>query len=105
MAALARDRVVLEDALVAHGFYAAHVSDAQVVYDADGAAFVTFPIMQGPQFRVRTVTVTGAEIEDIGIVTLAEGEVILAERVDRCAPCSPSDSRRVRASQRRWSRR
>ena len=83
MAVLARDCVVLEDALVAHGFYAAHVGDAQVVFDADGAAFVTFPIMQGPQFRVRSVTVTGAAIEDTGIVTLTQGEVILAARVER----------------------
>ena len=82
-AKLARDRVVLEDALVARGFYAAHVGEAQVVFDAAGAAVVPFPIMQGPQFRVRSVTVTGATAEDTGIVTLREGEVIRAERVDQ----------------------
>lgn len=83
MAKLAHDRDVLERALVARGFYAAHVGDAQVVYDADGAAFVTFSIMQGPQFRVRSVTVTGATAEETGIVTLTKGEVIVAERVDQ----------------------
>lgn len=83
MAKLAHDRAALEDALVARGFYAAHVADAQVVFDADGAAFVTFPIMQGPQFRVRSVTVTGATDADAGIVTLSEGEVIQAERLDQ----------------------
>jgi outer membrane protein assembly factor BamA len=50
---LARDRVALEDALVARGFYAAHVAEARVVFDADGTARVTFAIMQGPQFRTR----------------------------------------------------
>lgn len=82
-ARLGHDRLVLEDALVAHGFYAAYVGTPRVVYDADGAAFVTFPIMQGPQFRVRSVTVTGANADDAGIVTLTEGEVIRAERVDQ----------------------
>lgn len=82
-AKLARDRAVLEDALVARGFYAAHVADAHIVFDADGAAFVTFPVMQGPQFRVRSVTVTGAAEEDTGIVTLTRGQLIRADRIDQ----------------------
>jgi outer membrane protein assembly factor BamA len=82
-AKLAHDRDVLEDALVARGYFDAKVSDAQLTFDAAGAAFVTFAIEQGPLFHVRSVIVTGASDLDAGIVTLSTGEVALAERVAR----------------------
>lgn len=82
-AKLARDRAVLEEALVARGYLAAKVSEAQVMFDARGAAFVTFAIEQGPQFRVRSVTVTGTTAKDAGVVTLGEGELVIAERIAR----------------------
>ena len=78
---LAHDREALEQELVDRGYYAAHVRDAQVSYDATGAAFVTFRIEQGPQFRVRSITVTGATAKDAGIVALEAGEVALADRI------------------------
>lgn len=80
-AKLAHDREALEQALVDRGYFAAHVRDAQVSYDATGAAFVTFRIEQGPQFRVRAVTVTGATVKDAGVIALAAGDVASADRI------------------------
>jgi outer membrane protein assembly factor BamA len=78
---LVRDRDALIAALVAHGYLAARVSDARVVNTDGGAAFVTFAIDQGPLFRVRSVTVSGASARDAGVVGLVAGEVALADRI------------------------
>jgi outer membrane protein assembly factor BamA len=79
-AKLAHDREALEQELVDRGYYAAHVNDAQVSHDVAGA-FVTFRIEQGPQFRVRSVIVTGATAKDAGVVALEAGEIASADRI------------------------
>jgi hemolysin activation/secretion protein len=73
-AKLDHDRVAMLAALQARGYLAAKVGAAQVGFDEDGGAFVTFAIDQGPVFHVRSVHVTGAAAKDSGIVTLAAGE-------------------------------
>lgn len=80
-AKLARDRAALEEALKASGYLAAQVRDAQIVLGDDGAAFVTFSVVQGAQFRVRSVNVRGASALDAGVVTLAPGEIVMADRI------------------------
>lgn len=80
-AKLGHDREALEQELVDRGYFAAHVRDAQVSYDATGAAFVTFRIEQGPQFRVRSITVTGATAKDAGVIALEAGEIASADRI------------------------
>jgi outer membrane protein assembly factor BamA len=80
-AKLAHDREALEQELVDRGYYAAHVNDAQVSYNAGGGAFVTFRIEQGPQFRVRSVIVTGATAKDAGVLALEAGEIASADRI------------------------
>jgi outer membrane protein assembly factor BamA len=80
-AKLARDRQALEQELVDRGYYAAHVREAQVSYNDAGSAFVTFRIEQGPQFRVRSVIVTGATPKDAGVVALEAGEIASADRI------------------------
>jgi hypothetical protein len=40
-------------------------------------------VTQGPLFRVRSVTVTGASQLDAGVVTLGAGEIALADRIAR----------------------
>lgn len=80
-AKLARDRAALEEALIATGYLDAKVRDAQIMFGDGGAAFVTFAIVQGPQFRVRSVKVEGASELDAGIVTLAPGEALMADRI------------------------
>lgn len=80
-AKLAHDREALEQELVDRGYYAAHVNDAQVSYNAAGGAFITFRIEQGPQFRVRSVIVTGATAKDAGVVALEAGEIASADRI------------------------
>jgi hemolysin activation/secretion protein len=81
LATLARDRAVLEEALVARGYLAAKVDDARVTFGAGGATFVTFPIETGPMFRIRNVTVSGARAQDAGVVTLGAGETADAARI------------------------
>src|SRR5690606_19430341 len=46
--ALARDRRALEAALVARGHLAAKVGEPRVTFGTGGAAYVTFPVSQGP---------------------------------------------------------
>jgi outer membrane protein assembly factor BamA len=77
--ALEKDRVALQAELEARGYLAAKVHDAKITYD-DGA-FVTFAIEQGPLFRVRAVTITGATEKDAGVVTIGAGEVATADRI------------------------
>ncbi|HEX5058154.1 MAG TPA: POTRA domain-containing protein [Kofleriaceae bacterium] len=81
-AKLAHDREAMTEALAARGFLAAQVSPAQVVY-TDRGAYVVFAVTQGPLFRVRSVTVTGASQLDAGVVTLGAGEIALADRITR----------------------
>jgi outer membrane protein assembly factor BamA len=80
-AKLDHDRAALEQALVERGFYAAHVNAPHVSHNDGGDAFVTFRIEQGPQFRVRSVIVTGANAKDAGVVALEAGEIASADRI------------------------
>jgi outer membrane protein assembly factor BamA len=80
-ATLDRDRSALEHALTERGYLAAHVEPALVTFDAGGGAYITFAVVQGPLFHLRTVTVTGTR--DAGIVTLAQGDVAEADRLER----------------------
>lgn len=77
----ARDRQALETALVERGYLGAKVGSAQVTYGATGGVFVTYAIAQGPLFHVRSVTITGATETNAGVVTLAAGEVVAADRI------------------------
>ena len=81
-AKLAHDREAMIEALAARGYFAAEVSPAQVVYTERGA-YVVFAVTQGPLFRVRNVTVTGAAQLDAGVVTLEAGEIAQADRIAR----------------------
>lgn len=78
---LERDRLALADALVARGYLAAQVATPRVTYGAGGAVYVTFAITQGPLFRIRSVSVTGAAASDAGVVTLGGGEIADATRI------------------------
>lgn len=76
-----RDRSALLAALIDAGYLRAKVSDALVTHDTTGGVFVTYAIVQGPQFHVRNVVVTGVTDKDAGVVTLAAGEVVSADRI------------------------
>jgi outer membrane protein assembly factor BamA len=80
---LAADRTALETALVARGYLDAKVAVAQVMFDSSGGAFVTFAATPGPVFHVRDVRVIGAAERDTGIVTIARGEVVRADRLEQ----------------------
>jgi len=80
-AALALDRDVLRDALVARGYLAARIGAPAVTLDTAGAAFVTFAIAQGPLYRVRSVAVRGVSTTETGPMTLATGDVAQADRI------------------------
>jgi outer membrane protein assembly factor BamA len=80
---LAADRTALETALVARGYLDAKVAVAQVMFDSSGGAFVTFAATPGPVFHVRDVRVVGAAERDTGIVTIARGEVVRADRLEQ----------------------
>lgn len=82
-AKLAADRDALQAELAARGYLAAQVDPANVTYDSDGGAFVTFAVRQGALFHLRTVTVTGPAARAAGVVTIAAGEVAEAERIAR----------------------
>jgi outer membrane protein assembly factor BamA len=79
---LRADRDELRATLVRRGYLSAKVQDAQVMFDADGGAFVTFAIEQGPLFHVRSVEVVGTTERDAGVVTIASGEVVRSERLE-----------------------
>lgn len=79
---LARDREAVVTALASRGYLAAQVSAPHVV-QTDAGAFVTFNVEQGPQFRVRSVRVTGATQLEAGVVTLSAGEIVDGHRIDR----------------------
>lgn len=79
---LAADREALIAALAARGYLAARVDPAHVVQTGAGA-FVTFAVVPGPQYRVRSVAVVGASQRDAGVVTVAAGEIVEAHRIER----------------------
>jgi hypothetical protein len=81
MQAVARDRLALEQALVARGYLAAHVAEPRVTFGAGGAVYVTFPVDQGRLFRIRSVTITGASDLEAGVVTLGQGDIADASRI------------------------
>lgn len=78
---LVADRSALETALVARGYLDAKVTAAQVMFDSSGGAFVTFAATPGPVFHVRDVRIVGAAERDTGIVTIARGDVVRADRL------------------------
>ena len=80
-AKLDQDRTAMEQALEARGFLAPAVGPAQVTFDNAGAAFVTFAVETGPEFHVRSVSVTGATAKDAGVVTLTTGDVVSPARI------------------------
>ena len=98
LATVKRDRVALTDVLVSRGYLAARVEDPRITFGAGGAVYVTFPIKQGPLFRIRNVTVVGASAAQIGVVTLAAGEVADADRI-ALARKSVEERLRVRGKQ------
>jgi outer membrane protein assembly factor BamA len=79
---LVLDRSALEAELQGLGYLAARVEPAVVNFSSSGAAFVTFQITQGPVFRLRSVTVTGATARD-SVVTLTAGDDAIASRIER----------------------
>lgn len=81
LATVQRDRKALTDTLVERGYLAAQVGEPRVTFGAGGAAYVTFPIQQGPLFRIRKVSVQGASSAEAGVVTLCQGEVADAARI------------------------
>ena len=82
-ALLAQDRETLRAALVARGYLAAEVRAPQVTFDVRGAAFVTYAIIPGPLYRVRSVVLTGASVRDTGVITIGKEDPAEAERVAR----------------------
>jgi outer membrane protein assembly factor BamA len=80
---LVADRSALETALVARGYLDAKVATAQVMFDSSGGAFVTFAATPGPVFHVRDVRIVGAAERDTGVVTIARGEVVRADRLEQ----------------------
>ena len=79
---LARDREAVLAALADRGYLAAQVSAPRIVQTSAGA-FVTFAVEQGPEFRVRSVTIAGATQLEAGVVTLAAGEIADGHRIER----------------------
>jgi hypothetical protein len=80
---LAHDRQALRDGLVERGYRAASVGAAKITYDARGAAYVTFALVPGPLYRVRTVEVRGVSARDAGVVTIATNDAVETDRLSR----------------------
>ena len=80
---LDHDRTALAAELTARGYLAAKVGVPQVTFDTAGRAFVTFAIELGAVFHVRSGKVIGATPREAGVVTLAAGEVAMADRIAR----------------------
>lgn len=78
---LDHDRAALEAQLVSHGYLAAIVAAPQIAFDADDGALVTFEVAQGPLYHVHAVAVTGAAPRDAGVVTIASGDPVEADRL------------------------
>lgn len=79
---LDHDRVALETTMTARGYLAAKVAAAAVEFDSSGGAFVTFAIVPGPLFHVRSVELVGAADRDAGVVTIAQGQIVMADRLE-----------------------
>ncbi|MBA3452160.1 MAG: hypothetical protein H0T42_03565 [Deltaproteobacteria bacterium] len=82
-ARLEQDRLALGAELAARGHLAATVEPASVIYGPAGGAFVTFQVTKGPVFKLRSVTVIGANERDAGVVTLSAGDDAIADRIER----------------------
>lgn len=80
---LARDRRVLEDALVARGYLAATVEPASVTFTKNGGAYVVFDVERGPLFRLGEVKVSGPAAGDADVVTIATGDEAVRSRIER----------------------
>ena len=78
---LEHDRNALEAELIARGFLAAKVGSPQINFDADDGAFVTYAVEVGRLYHVHAVAVTGAAPRDIGVVTIAAGDPVEADRL------------------------
>ena len=76
------DRQTLQAELVRRGHLSANVEPAIVTYGAAGGAYVTFQVTQGPLYKLRHVTLTGATPRD-AVVTISAGEDADAERIER----------------------
>lgn len=74
-----RDRQALATAMVARGYRAAVVETPSVRFDADGGAFVSFPIQAGALYHVRAVKVVGATGT---VTTLVEGDEATASAIE-----------------------
>ena len=81
LATVQRDRQAMTSVLVGRGYLTARVDEPRVTFGGDGAVYVTFPITQGPLFRIRAVTVEGASANEVGVVTIGTGEVADADRI------------------------
>jgi outer membrane protein assembly factor BamA len=82
-ARLESDRHGLEAALVASGYLAARVDAPIVTFGDGGAAFVTFPVVQGDMFHLRSVSVSGTSPRDAGVLTIGKGDEAIADRIER----------------------
>lgn len=92
---LAADRKTLRDALIGRGFWAAEVSAPEIVFGDDGGAHVSFRIVTGPVFHIRTVTVAGdAPAGLLAEVTLTAGDDVSPDRLARNADLLASALRR-----------
>ncbi len=80
-AKLDRDRGALEAELVARGYLAAKVGAPQISFDTDDRALVSYAIAVGPLYHVHAVAVTGAAPRDTGVVTIASGDPVEADRL------------------------
>ena len=81
-ATLEADRVAIQADLVRRGHLGARVEPAVVTYGAAGGAYVTFQVAQGPLYKLRQVTLSGATARD-AVVTLSAGEDADAQRIER----------------------
>lgn len=80
-ATLERDRETLEATLQARGYLAANVAPPIVTYGPNGGAYIVFSVERGRLFHLGSVTLEGPSWKDAGVVTLAEGDEALSERL------------------------
>ena len=80
---LVTDRKALEANLIARGYLAAKVSDAQVTFSKTGGAYVVFDVERGPMYRFGSITVTGPGAKAADVVTISSGDDAIHSRIDR----------------------
>jgi len=80
---LEHDRAALETALTNRGYLSAKVAPASVMFDSSGGAFVSFAIERGSLFHIRNVEVVGTSPQNAGVVTIAKGDVVRSDRLER----------------------